>query len=363
MAPAPFNTFSRAGENASARSSMCRWSTARTPKSWNSVRYSVHTSSTCSVATVATTSFDPLHRLATARRISLSPFLSSRPPMITSEPAFFPDSLGSMGNCSIVNFGSGVAASRAGWRRCRLAPGACLVLFATQHHQPVRLLEECWTRVYVAVLHQHGAAGDEVDGLQCATAQCEDVSVIAALEPSLCGQLQYARRIGRRERKNALERPALVHAVGQLLNQRAGAGAARVRRDRETSELAVVLDVAVERGRKFAIRRVDVDKGAAVRQRSGFAQEFARARHVRRVNRGGIHVEVVKDRAHRRKPRSALSHMNVRDARFPTEKSAHVGFRNRGCQLVDHRLNRSTIRNGDLTGANDPIDEQEIVSE
>src|SRR3954467_12696267 len=192
-APAPFRTFSLSSENASSRVSTCRGERDRTPSDLNTPRYSAHTSSGCSVATVATTSVDFCARAATSFRMRQPFFLSSRPPMMTSAPFDARRLPGTMGTCSC---GNDAAASAA----CGLR------FFATQGDLSIGGAEEARTFDDVPVLqHQFPMGHDISRGERCAI-EHEEIAVAPRPKRAFARELQRARGVLRDEGQQLIER-------------------------------------------------------------------------------------------------------------------------------------------------------------
>src|SRR3954469_20751281 len=246
-APAPFRTFSLSSEKASSRVSTCRWERDRTPSDLNTLRYSAHTSSGCSVATVATTSVDLCARAATSFRMRQPFLLSSWPPMMTSAPFAARRLPGTMGTCSC---GKDAAASSPRGLR----------FFATQGDLSIRRAEEARTLDDVAFLQHQFPMGHEISrGERCAI-EHEDIAVAPRTQRAFARQVQRAGGVLGDERQQLIERAAAGRRVAQLGEQIARRIAARICRHGELRERAVLAFVVVEALGQVALRGIDVDK-------------------------------------------------------------------------------------------------------
>src|SRR5687768_17261739 len=251
---------------------MCRCASEVIPTCRKRLRYSFQTSSGCSVATVATTSLDEAMRAETSRRIVMSPSLSSRPPMITSEPLLDPGRAGSISRC------------RSAWplaiffaaARLLAAAGAALfplLRLAIEHDLPVGILQEGGGFVDLSVSHQHAAARHDVLRAMRTGVKRDDIRVAAGLQLSFGRELQDLGGVAGRDRQDRFKGPAGVDAGGDLFQQVVRAAAAGVGRYREPVQVPAGLDEPVEIARQPAFGGIDVHERTAATERCGFGQQ------------------------------------------------------------------------------------------
>src|SRR3954468_2743177 len=327
-APAPFRTFSLSSENASSRVSTCRWERDRTPSDLNTPRYSAHTSSGCSVATVATTSVDLCARAATSFRMRQPFLLSLWPPMMTSAPFAARRLPGTIGTCSC---GNDVGASSARGLR----------FFATQGDLSIRRAEEARTFDDVTILQHQFPMGHNISrGERCAI-EHEEIAVASRTQRPFAGEVQRARGVLGDERQQLIERTAARRGVAQLGEQIARRIAARIGGHGQLRERPILALVVVETLGEVVLRRIDVDERAAACQPGRLTKQGLRPRDVGRVEGGRLEFELVEGVDDWLQPRGRRANVQVRHARLARELAANACLDRDRCDVARRGIDRA----------------------
>src|SRR5215208_2680456 len=140
--------------------------------------------------------------------MSLSPSLSSRPPMMMSDPACLLARAGSICAWTSMNLGAVACAPLREWslvraRRFRVP----LVRVATERHLTVGVLEERRRFDHSPFTHHDAATGDHIRGFQRAATECNHIAVAPWSQAPLRRELEHGGGVRGRERKDFLERP------------------------------------------------------------------------------------------------------------------------------------------------------------
>src|SRR5215204_1852080 len=311
-ADAPAITSVRGFRSRSSRSDTSRCAICFTPSAVNALWYSLYVSSGSSVARVAMTSFPPLARSATARRIIAFPSRSSCPPMMISVP------------WARGTFGRGIRAApgRSG-RRIRLP--LPLVLLAMKLDAPFRFLEEFFTHRELPLTHHPLATGNHLSQLERAGIQHQQVTVFAALEAPLRFELQDFGRVLRGERQDLLQRePAFQHAGAQLIQHRFRAALGGIGRNRQPIGGSVMLLIELQPSDEVVVHHVDVYRDPLASQIYGFTHELFAPLHMGSVQplRADLKATPVGNLPQALHAPLGVAHVEVSHAAFSAEHAA-----------------------------------------